>query len=46
MKVTAVPTVPVDGPLMVTPSAPALITIVAVAVAVFAFASVAVTDTV
>jgi hypothetical protein len=46
LKVTAVPVVPVVGPLIDTARARGLITIVADAVDVAAFASVAVTDTV
>jgi hypothetical protein len=46
VKVTAVPTVPLAGPAIVTTSGSALMVIVADAVAVAALASVAVTDTV
>ena len=46
VNVTAVPTVPVVGPLSATTRANGLIVIVAEAVAVAAFASVMVTDTV
>jgi len=46
VNVTAVPTVPVAGPLTVTASASGLIVIVADAVAVLLFESVIVTDTV
>ena len=46
VKVTAVPTVPVVGPLIVTARASGLIVMLADAVAVFALVSVTVTDTV
>jgi len=46
VNVTAVPTVPVVGPLIVTARANGLMVIVAEAVAVFAFVSVIVTETV